>query len=150
MTKSKQNSLPLPPADVPKDCIFAITDGAARGNPGPAACGVLFTDAKGKVIATLAEKIGRATNNVAEYRALIAALTYAKEQGWSALAVKTDSQLMARQIRGEYKVKHPDIKPLYAQAKDLIATLGYFRITDVPRSQTTQADGLANSALDGN
>ena len=148
MTPPKQNSLPLPPVDAPKDCVFATTDGAARGNPGPAAYGVIFTDAKGKVLKTLAEKIGKATNNVAEYRALIAALTYAKEQGWKALVVKTDSQLMARKILGEYKVKHADMKPLYAQAKDLIAALDYFRITDVPRSQTADADALANAALD--
>lgn len=148
MTKPEQNSLPLSPAGVPEDCVFATTDGAARGNPGPAAYGVIFADAKGKVLKTLAEKIGKATNNVAEYRALIAALTYAKEQGWKALAVKTDSQLMARQILGQYKVKHADMKPLHAQAKDLIAALDYFRITDVPRSQTAEADALANKALD--
>ena len=148
MTPPKQTSLPLPPADAPEDCVFATTDGAARGNPGPAAYGVIFADAQGKVLKTLAEKIGQATNNVAEYRALIAALTYAKEQGWKALAVKTDSQLMARQIRGEYKVKHADMKPLHAQAQDLVAAFDYFRITDVPRSQTTEADALANKALD--
>lgn len=148
MTSPKQNSLPLPPADAPGDCVFATTDGAARGNPGPAAYGVIFTDAKGKTLKTLAEKIGKATNNVAEYRAVIAALEYAKEQGWKALAIKTDSQLMARQIRGEYKVKHADMKPLHAKAKDLIAALDYFRITDVPRSETAEADALANAALD--
>ncbi len=148
MTPPLQSSLPLPPSDAPDDCVFAVTDGAARGNPGPAAYGVIFTDGKGKTLKTLAEKIGKATNNVAEYRALIAALTYANEQGWKALAVKTDSQLMARQIRGEYKVKHADMKPLHAKAKDLIATLDYFRITEDPRSETTEADALANAALD--
>ena len=134
----------------PADCVYATTDGAARGNPGPAAYGVVFADAKGKVLDRLSEKIGRATNNVAEYRALIAALTYAKKKGWGALRVRTDSQLMARQIRGEYKVKHPDIKPLHAEAKDLIPAFDSFTIEDVPRSETHQADRLANAALDNN
>ena len=77
MRKAKQKSLSLAPADMPKDCVFAVTDGAARGNPGPAAVGVAFTDAQGKELATLSKKIGNATNNVAEYRALIAALEQA-------------------------------------------------------------------------
>ena len=132
----------------PADCVYVTTDGAARGNPGPAAYGAIFTDTAGKVLAELSEPIGRATNNVAEYRALIAALTFAKKKGWRALCVRTDSQLMARQIRGEYKVKHPDIKPLHAEAKDLILAFDSFTIKDVPRSETHEADRLANAALD--
>ena len=135
-------------ATTPTDCVFVVTDGAARGNPGPAAIGALFTNAQGIELATLSHKIGNATNNVAEYRALIAALEFAKEKGWSALHVKTDSELMARQIRGEYKVKNAGIKPLHAQALDLIAALDTFRIEEVPRPQTSQADALANQALD--
>ncbi len=134
--------------NTPTDCVFVVTYGAARGNPGPAAIGALFTDANGKELATLSQKIGNATNNVAEYRALIAALEFAAKKGWSDLRVKTDSELMARQIRGEYKVKNAGIKPLHAQALDLIAALDTFRIEEVPRSQTTQADALANLALD--
>lgn len=148
MGETPQGSLPLAPAQAPAGCVFVTTDGAARGNPGPAAYGVLFTDQKGKELARLAEKIGRATSNVAEYRALIAALEYAKKEGWRALSVRTDSELMARQIRGEYKVKHPEIKFLHAQALDWIAALDYFCIEEVPRSQTRKADSLANHALD--
>ena len=148
MKSARPNRLPSPPANAPNDCVFVVTDGAARGNPGPAAIGALFTDAHGNELASLSERIGVATNNVAEYRALLAALEFAKEKGWGTLCVKTDSELMARQIRGEYKVKNAGIKPLHAQALELIAALDTFRIEEVPRTQTTAADALANQALD--
>ncbi len=140
----------------PRGHITATIDGAARGNPGPAAYGVVFEATRPaaggvsvKVIARLNGRIGKATNNVAEYRALLAALTYAREQGWRSLRVRTDSELLARQIQGDYKVKSPDLKPLHAKASALIAALDYFAIESVPRSLTRAADRLANAALDG-
>ncbi|MGH9788735.1 MAG: reverse transcriptase-like protein, partial [Candidatus Acidiferrales bacterium] len=121
----------------------------ARGNPGPAAYGVVFEDANGKVLAQLSAKLGKATNNVAEYRALLAALTHAREQGWRALKVRTDSELLAYQVRGRFKVKNPDLKLLHAEAHRLAAAFDFFAIEPVPRRHTRTADKLANAALDG-
>jgi ribonuclease HI len=146
----------LPAPAAPRGHITATIDGAARGNPGPAAYGVVFEAARpaaggasGKVIARLNGRLGATTNNVAEYRALLAALTYAREQGWASLRVRTDSELLARQIQGDYKVKSPDLKPLHAKASALITAFDYFAIESVPRSLTRAADRLANAALDG-
>ena len=136
-------------AATPAECVTATIDGAARGNPGPAAYGVVFEDSKGKVLAQLSAKLGKATNNVAEYKALLAALTYAREKGWRALRVRTDSELLANQVRGRFKVKHPDLKLLHAEAHRLAAGFDYFSIEAVPRRQTRAADKLANAALDG-
>lgn len=135
-------------AAAPSNCVVATIDGAARGNPGPAAYGVVFEDAKGKALAQLNGRLGKATNNVAEYRALLAALKYAGEQGWRALKVRTDSELLANQIRGRFKVKNADLKLLHQQARDLIAGFGFFTIEAVPRRHTRVADKLANAALD--
>ncbi len=129
--------------------MVATIDGAARGNPGPAAYGVVFEDATGHVKAQLASKLGRATNNVAEYRALLAALAHAREQGWRVLEVRTDSELLARQVQGHYKVKSPDLKPLHEEAEKLISQFDYVAVEAVPRKQTRAADKLANAALDG-
>ncbi len=128
--------------------MVATIDGAARGNPGPAAYGVVFEDATGHVKAQLASKLGRATNNVAEYRALLAALAHAREQGWRALEVRTDSELLARQVQGHYKVKSPDLKPLHEEAEQLVSQFDYVAIEAVPRKLTRAADKLANAALD--
>jgi ribonuclease HI len=136
-------------AAAPVACVTATIDGAARGNPGPASYGVVFEDSKGKILAQLSAKLGRATNNVAEYRALLAALTHAREQGWRALRVRTDSELLANQVRGRFKVKHPDLKLLHAEAHRLAAGFDFFAIEAVPRRQTRAADKLANAALDG-
>jgi ribonuclease HI len=153
--KKRQPKLRLPAPAVPRGHITATIDGAARGNPGPAAYGVVFEAARpaaggasGKVIARLNGRLGATTNNVAEYRALLAALTYAREQGWASLRVRTDSELLARQIQGDYKVKSPDLKPLHAKASALITAFDYFAIESVPRSLTRAADRLANAALD--
>lgn len=153
--KKRQPKLRLPAPAAPRGHITATIDGAARGNPGPAAYGVVFEatrpaagEASGKVIARLNGRIGATTNNVAEYRALLAALTYAREQGWRALRVRTDSELLARQIQGDYKVKSPDLKPLHAKASALITGFDSFAIESVPRSLTRAADRLANAALD--
>ena len=89
----------------PPGCVTATIDGAARGNPGPASYGVVFEDGNGKVLAQLSAKLGKATNNVAEYKALLAALAYAREKVWRALRVRTDSELLANQVRGRFKVR---------------------------------------------
>ncbi|MFQ5741793.1 MAG: reverse transcriptase-like protein [Acidobacteriota bacterium] len=128
--------------------VVAIIDGAARGNPGPAAYGVVLEDSGGKVLAELSSRLGKATNNVAEYRALLAALAYARAQGCRALRVRTDSELLVRQLHGDYKVKSPGLKPLHEEALQLISTLDYFVVEAVPRKLTRRADKLANAALD--
>ena len=123
-------------------------DGGARGNPGPAAIGVVISRPDGEVIDELAERIGPATNNVAEYRAVLRALERAAELGATELEIIGDSELIARQLKGVYKVKHPAMRPLYEQA---VAALGGFerwRIETVPREQNARADGLVNAALD--
>ncbi|MFQ5816953.1 MAG: reverse transcriptase-like protein [Terriglobia bacterium] len=127
--------------------VLAIIDGAARGNPGPAAYGVVFKDTRGKVLARLNKSLGRATNNVAEYRALLAALAYARSQGWHHLKVLTDSELLARQLTGAYRVRSVDLKPLHAEAQREIAELASFAAEAVPRRLTREADRLANAAL---
>lgn len=129
--------------------VLAIIDGAARGNPGPAAYGVVFKDARGKVLGQLGQRLGNATNNVAEWRALLAALSYARSQGWRKLTVRTDSELLARQLTGAYRVRSPELKPLHEEAAQLVATLESFRVEAVPRAHTREADRLANAALDG-
>ncbi len=136
-------------AATPSNCVVATIDGAARGNPGPASYGIVFEDAKGKVLAQLNGRLGKATNNVAEYRALLAALKYASEQGWRALRVRTDSELLANQVRGRFKVKNADLRLLHQQAHQLISGFAFFAIEAVPRRQTRAADKLANAALDG-
>lgn len=141
------------PRTVPKrrEEVVAIIDGAARGNPGPAAYGVVFKDASGKVLARLKARLGTTTNNVAEYRGLIAALAYAHKQGWRRLKILTDSELLARQLDGTYRVRSLDLKPLYEEACHLIAQLSRtagFAVEAVPRKQTREADKLANAALD--
>jgi ribonuclease HI len=124
-------------------------DGGARGNPGPSAIGVVVSDSEGVVLEEVAERIGVATNNVAEYRALLKGLERAAALGASEIELVNDSELVARQITGAYKVKHPAMKPLHAEA---IAALGQFerwRIRSVPRAQNERADELVNQALDG-
>lgn len=145
----RQPSLGLSGRAAPPHTILATIDGAARGNPGPAAYGVLFEDARGNVLARLAGRVGRATNNVAEYRALLAALAYARAQGWRALRVRTDSELLARQLQGLYRVRSSELKPLHEEAWQLIPSLDYFAVEIVPRKLTRPADKLANAALDG-
>ena len=136
-------------AAAPTGSITATIDGAARGNPGPASYGVVFEDSNGKVLAQLSARLGRATNNVAEYNALLAALKHAREQGWRALRVRTDSELLANQVRGRFKVKNADLRLLHAEAHRLAAGFEFFAIEAVPRKFTRAADKLANAALDG-
>ncbi len=124
-------------------------DGGARGNPGPAAIGVVIADQDGEVIDELAERIGVATNNVAEYEALLRGVARAAELGGTELELINDSELVAKQLTGAYKVKHPAMKPLYEQAQAALAGFERWQIRSVPRAQNADADRLVNEALDG-
>jgi len=123
-------------------------DGGARGNPGPAAIGVVVSTPDGELIDEISETIGRATNNVAEYRALLRGLERAQELGASELEIVGDSELVARQLTGAYKVKHPAMRPLYEQAIAALRGLDRWNIRTVPRAENARADALVNSALD--
>jgi len=129
-------------------CFHANIDGGSRGNPGPAAYGVVMRDGRGEVVARLKKYIGQNTNNVAEYFGLIAALDYAQAHGIRALRVESDSELLVKQMRGQYKVKSEELKPLFERAKKMSQTLEMFRIEHVYREQNREADALVNQALD--
>jgi len=122
-------------------------DGASRGNPGPAAIGATIKDEQGKLIACISQGIGRTTNNQAEYRAVIAALEKAIRLGAEEVDINLDSQLVVKQISGEYRVKKPALKPLYQQVKQRQSLLKGFSIAYIPRRQNTEADRLASRAL---
>ena len=139
------DSLPEPKA-IPAH--QANIDGGSRGNPGPAAYGVVIRNGKGEVVARLKKYIGHNTNNVAEYFGLIAALDYAQTHGIRALRVESDSELIVKQMRGRYKVKSSDLRPLFERAKKMSQTLESFRIDHVYREQNREADALVNQALD--
>jgi ribonuclease HI len=126
----------------------ANIDGGSRGNPGPASYGVVFRDPRGQVVAKLKKYIGRSTNNVAEYYGLIAALDYAQQHGIRALRVESDSELLVRQMRGQYKVKSPELRPLFERARKMAQSFDSFKIEHVYRDQNAEADALANEALD--
>jgi ribonuclease HI len=138
------------PAAPPAGTHIANIDGASRGNPGPAAYGVILRDANGKEVLRLAKRLGRETNNVAEYYALLAALDYATAHGITALRIRSDSELLVRQMQGRYKVKSAGLKPLHERAVKMSRQLGYFALEHVPREMNSDADALANAALDGN
>jgi len=123
-------------------------DGGARGNPGPAAIGVVVSDGDGEVVEEIAEPIGLATNNVAEYRAVLKALERAAALGATELELIGDSELVARQLTGAYKVKHPSMKPLHAEATSALSAFDRWSIRSVPRAQNARADALVNAALD--
>jgi probable phosphoglycerate mutase len=136
------------PAAPPAGVHVANIDGASRGNPGPASYAVVLRDPGGKIVLELAKNIGRETNNVAEYYALLAALDYATSHGIRALRIRSDSELLVRQMQGRYKVKSADLKPLHERASKLARQLEYFAIEHVPREMNREADSLANIALD--
>ena len=137
------------PEPKPRAAAFqANIDGGSRGNPGPASYGVVLRNERGEIVAKLKKYIGRMTNNVAEYYGLIAALDYAQSHGVRALRVESDSELLVRQMRGHYKVKSPDLRPLFERAKKMSQTFDSFRIDHVYREQNSEADALANEALD--
>ena len=128
--------------------IVAHIDGGSRGNPGPAAFGVMVHNAQGACLASFAKFLGNTTNNVAEYQGLLAALSYALEHHYPRLKVVSDSELLTRQINGQYKVKNPDLKILYERARTLIAQFDSFTIKHVLREHNREADRLVNEALD--
>jgi ribonuclease HI len=132
----------------PPHYLIAHTDGGARGNPGPAGYGVVIHDDKGNKVAALSQYLGKQTNNVAEYQALIGALEYAVEHGPKALKVISDSELMVRQIKGIYKVKDGTLRDLHGRASQLIRQLEWFNIEHTLRGGNREADELANAAMD--
>jgi ribonuclease HI len=123
-------------------------DGGARGNPGPAAIGVVVSEPDGEVLDEHAERIGTATNNVAEYRAVLRGLELARALGADEVEIVGDSELVARQLSGTYKVKHPAMRPLYEQAVDALHAFDRWQIRTVPRAENARADALVNAALD--
>ncbi len=127
---------------------IAYTDGGSRGNPGPSGYGVVIQADNGSILAELSEFLGMRTNNVAEYSGLLAALEFALANGIPRLRVVSDSELMVKQIRGQYRVQSPDLRPLYEQAKRSIAKLEAFQIEHVLRGKNKKADELANLAMD--
>ena len=132
----------------PTNIFIANVDGASRGNPGPASYAVVLRGPDGAIRFEVGKYIGRATNNVAEYYALISALDYAASQRIERLLVRSDSELLVRQMQGRYKVNSADLKPLHERARKLAHSLAYFAIEHVPREQNREADELANVALD--
>lgn len=128
--------------------MIAYIDGGARGNPGPAGYGVRFERENGDVIAELHEAIGVATNNVAEYRGLLAALEGALGRGARSLHVRSDSLLLVQQMKGVYKVKHPGLLPLHQRARELASTFETITFEHVGRGANKHADRLANQAMD--
>ena len=128
--------------------LILHVDGGARGNPGPAAIGVVVSEPGGEVIDELAERIGVATNNVAEYRAVLKGIERAQALGAGEVELIGDSELVARQLTGAYKVKHPSMKPLHAEALAALSGFDRWRIRTVPRAQNARADALVNAALD--
>ncbi|MEA2181049.1 MAG: ribonuclease [Solirubrobacteraceae bacterium] len=128
--------------------LVVHVDGGARGNPGPAAAGAVISTPDGDVLDEVAEAIGVATNNVAEYRGLLLGLERARKLGASEVEVVNDSELVARQVSGQYKVKHPDMKPLHAAAMRALRGFERWSIRSVPRAQNAEADALVNQALD--
>jgi ribonuclease HI len=128
--------------------LVAYTDGGSRGNPGPAGYGVILEDTSGSRVDGLSKFLGRQTNNVAEYEALLAALRYALSNGFESLEVRSDSELMVMQILGKYKVKSPSLQELYSKAQELIKQLSSFSINHIRRERNRRADALANDAID--
>jgi ribonuclease HI len=132
----------------PAGKVVAYIDGGARGNPGPAGFGVRVEDADGTLIEEFAESIGTATNNVAEYRGLLAALEWAKRHGRDQLHVRSDSLLLVQQMLGNYKVKNAGLQPLHARARLLAQDVGSVTFEHVGRAKNAHADRLANAAMD--
>ncbi len=128
--------------------ITAYCDGGSRGNPGPSGYGVSVEDATGHPIAELSEFLGVKTNNFAEYSGLLAALEYAVGHGYKHLRVVADSELMVKQMKGQYRVNSPDLRPLWEEAKRRVARLERFEIQHVLRGKNKKADALANQAMD--
>ncbi len=127
--------------------LIIYTDGASRNNPGEAGAGVYILQ-DGKPVETIARYLGRRTNNIAEYTAAIIGLEHAAKLGASRVKLFADSELMVKQINGQYKVKNEGLKPLYNKVKELIAKIGSVEVQYIPREQNKEADALANKAID--
>jgi ribonuclease HI len=127
--------------------LIIYTDGASSGNPGPSAIGAVIQDGQGRVISRIFRRIGRATNNQAEYWAIITALEEAVRLGAREVDIKSDSELVVKQLKGRYRVKKATLRPLYQKVVQLIGSLEAFTITHIPREQNREADRLANRAL---
>lgn len=130
--------------------ITAHVDGGARGNPGSAGYGAVITNESGETLAELYAGIGISTNNVAEYRGLIAALEWAEQHGVDHLHVKSDSLLIVQQMLGNYRVKNEGLMPLHRQARQLAASIGHVTYEHVPRERNKEADRLSNLGMDQN
>jgi ribonuclease HI len=142
MTTDLQDAVP------PTSAYVARIDGGARGNPGPAGWGVVIEDTEGTVIRRLYGSIGPATNNIAEYHGLLAALGWCAEHGATRVQVCSDSLLLVQQMLGHYKVKNAGLKPLHGQARLIASRIGRVSYHHVPREMNTDADALANLAMD--
>jgi ribonuclease HI len=128
--------------------LIVHVDGGARGNPGPAAAACVITAPDGQLVDERAQLLGNVTNNVAEYRAVLLGLARARELGADEVEVIGDSELIAKQIQGLYKVKHPSMRPLYLEAMEALRAFDSWSIRTVPRAQNAEADALVNQALD--
>ena len=146
----QQEKLPLreKSAAGPGRTVRVYSDGAARGNPGPAGAGAVLTDAAGNVIARLGRYLGKQTNNVAEYEGLLLGLKHARELGYREVEVRADSQLLIRQLKGEYAVRHAGLKPLHAEALRLLRSFDRYDLQHVPREENALADEMSNRAID--
>jgi ribonuclease HI len=131
-----------------KKHLIIHTDGASRGNPGQAGIGIVIYDEAGNVVREVSQGLGRTTNNVAEYTALVEALRQALKLGAEEVTVRSDSELMVKQIRGEYAVKNVGLQPLFVEARRLLLRFPRWRIEHVPREENRRADELANRGID--
>jgi len=128
--------------------VVIHVDGGSRGNPGPAAGAAIISSSTGELLAEASELLGVATNNVAEYRGLLLGLRRARELGATEVELINDSELVAKQLTGAYRVKHPDMRPLHREAVAALGAFDRWSIRSVPREQNAQADALVNAALD--
>ena len=128
--------------------VTLFADGGSRGNPGPAASGAVLVDKDGTVLREIGRYLGRATNNVAEWSAVLFGLQAARELGISSIAIRLDSELVVKQLTGEYRVKHPDLQPLYRQVTALLRQFSHVDLKHVPRKQNKLADAVVNRVLD--
>ncbi len=127
--------------------LIIHTDGVSRGNPGRAAIGAIIRDERGGLVASISQSIGQATNNQAEYRAIIAALEEVLSLGAANIELNSDSELVVKQVKGQYRVRKEALRPLYQRVKQLQGSLKGFKIKHIPRQQNREADKLANAAL---
>jgi ribonuclease HI len=137
------------PSSLPAfDGLIAYCDGGSRGNPGPAGFGVYIQDSAGQVVAELSQYLGKHTNNFAEYSGLLAALEFSISNNYRSLRVISDSELMVKQMKGQYRVNSPELRPLYEEARRRVSQLDRFQIDHVLREKNRHADRLANLAMD--